>query len=333
MAILLPTSGTTNVSKLVRISKTNLHNNTLNICEALKIKGSDVAITSLPLSYTYGLSVLNTHLYMRATILLTDKSILQRSFWDFSEKYKATSFAGVPYTYELLEKRGYLEKSSSIMCYTQSGGKLSAMLQEKFTRYCAENGKKFICMYGQTEATARISYLPMQFGLQKIGSVGIAIPEGEIEIYKQQEIDGVGEIIYYGENVSMGYCNCVGDLTLGNTNNNVLHTGDIGYLDEDGFLYITGRKSDYVKLYGKRFCLMDISEMILEMYDIYVFCEFEQEQIVITYERVAEKLINEVKNGLPKQLHLSADDFIYNMVEQFDRTPNGKIRMRGCTNE
>lgn len=333
LAMLLPTSGTTSDSKLVRISKTNLYNNTMNICKALKIKDSDVAITSLPLSYTYGLSILNTHLFMHATVLLTDKSVLQKSFWDFTEKYKATSFAGVPYTYELLEKKGYLMKDSSIQLYTQAGGKLSAHLQEKFTRHCSESKKKFIVMYGQTEATARMSYLPMEFGLQKIGSAGITIPEGRIAIQKNQETDDEGEIIYYGENVSMGYCNCLEDLALGNINNNVLHTGDMGYLDNDGFLYITGRKSDFVKMYGRRFGLTSISQMIQEVCGLHAYCTFEQNQIVIMYERDAKESIEEVKKWLPKRLHLSSGDFIYNMVNQFERTPNGKIRVRGCTDE
>ena len=160
LAILLPTSGTSHVSKLVRISRRNLLDNTKNICRALEIESTDVAITSLPLSYTYGLSVLNTHLLRHGTVLLTGKSVVQKSFFEFANANGVTSFAGVPYTYELLEKCGHFRKSNSIKKYTQAGGRLSRNLRDKYAKYCNENDKSFSIMYGQTEATARMTVLP-----------------------------------------------------------------------------------------------------------------------------------------------------------------------------
>lgn len=125
LALLLPTSGTSKVSKLVRISKENLIDNAKNIIQTLDIVEGDIAITSLPLSYSFGLSVLHTHLMKHATILLTSKSAAQKSFWEFANHNSVTSFAGVPYTYEILFKSGHMMKKNTIKKYIQAGGRLS----------------------------------------------------------------------------------------------------------------------------------------------------------------------------------------------------------------
>lgn len=325
LAILLPTSGTTHISKLVRISKENIYDNAKNICKELEITHNDVAITSLPLSYTYGLSVLNTHLLKHATVLLTDKSVLQKSFWEFLNKYKATSFAGVPYTYELLEKSGYLLKESSLKIYTQAGGRLSLRLQQKFTEYCCKKGKRFYVMYGQTEATARISILHMKYASDKLGSVGKAICGGVVYIENQNASTNEGEIVYTGKNVCMGYCTCLNDLALGDENKGILHTGDYGYLDEDGFIYITGRREDFIKKYGRRICLSSISRMLDEEYDVKVVCSYEEPTIIVEYEKENEMKIKKIKETLHRSLHLSQSDISFRMIDKFKRTSNGKI--------
>lgn len=327
LAILLPTSGTTHVSKLVRVGKENIYDNAKNICDTLQIAEDDVAITSLPLSYTYGLSVLNTHLLKHATILLTDKSVLQKSFWDFLNYYKATSFAGVPYTYELLEKSGHIDKENTIKVYTQAGGRLSVRLQKLFTEYCLQNRKKFFVMYGQTEATARISILQMEYAREKMGSVGQVISGGKVHIQKQKPMQNEGEIVYTGKNVCLGYCSCLEDMKRGDENNGVLHTGDIGYMDEDGFLYITGRKSDFIKKYGRRICLSGVARMIDERYGIEAIVKYKEPVLIIIFEKKHREQLKELEETLYKHLHLSKSDFSFRMIEQFERTYNGKISM------
>ncbi len=332
LAILLPTSGTTSVSKLVRISKTNLYDNTENICHTLQIEKTDVAVTSLPLAYCYGLSILNTHLFAHATILLTDKSILQKRFWEFTERYGATSFAGVPYTYELLKKNRHLERENSIKVYTQAGGKLSVEVQCSFFDYCIKENKKFFVMYGQTEATARISILQMEEAKNKMGSVGKPIRGGNVQIEKNVNTGKSGEIIYSGKNVMLGYCSCPEDLALGDINGGILYTGDIGYLDEDGYLYVTGRKCDFVKLYGRRICLKDITRMIDELYGLETLVVYENNKIVILYEKKSEKKMLDVSRNLFLFLHISQTDIVYRVVNRFSRTYNGKICIRGEEN-
>lgn len=329
LAILLPTSGTIHVSKLVRVSKENIYDNAKNICKALQISTDDIAITSLPLSYTYGLSVLNTHLLKHATILLTDKSVLQKSFWQFSNHYKATSFAGVPYTYELLERNGHLNKENTIKVYTQAGGRLSIRLQKLFTEYCIQNAKKFYVMYGQTEATARISVLQMDYAIKKMGSVGRVINGGAVHIQKQNPFVDEGEIIYSGKNVCLGYCSNLEDISKDDENDGVLYTGDIGYIDEEGFIFITGRKSDFIKKYGRRICLSSIAKMIDEQYDIEVIVRYEEPVIVIIFEEKHKEKMKVLEETLYQYLHLKKTDILFQMTRQFERTYNGKVIMGG----
>lgn len=330
LALLLPTSGTTYVSKLVRISKENIYDNAENISGALQITEKDVAITSIPLSYTYGLSVLNTHLLKHATVLLTDKSVLQKSFWEFSNRYGATSFAGVPYTYELLEMNRHMDKVNTIKAYTQAGGRLPVRLQRAFAEYCLQEGKKFYIMYGQTEATARISILQMDYAWEKMGSVGQAINGGEIFIQGKDIAQKEGEIIYTGKNVCLGYCNCLEDLKRGDENKGVLYTGDIGYLDEDGFLYITGRKTDFIKKYGRRICLTNIIRMIDEQYGIETVVRYEDPVLVIIIEKKHEDKLKVLEEMIYRQLHISKSDLSFRVIEQFERTYSGKIQIGGA---
>lgn len=325
LAILLPTSGTIYLSKLVRISNANLYDNAKNICETLGIGKEDIAVTSLPLSYCYGLSVLNTHLLKHATILLTDKSVLQKGFWNFANQYGATSFSGVPYTYELLNQSGHLRKANSIKVYTQAGGKLSAKLQKLFVEHCVKEGKKFFVMYGMTEATARISVLPMGYAPNKIGSVGKPIAGGHVFIDRGSDLYQEGEIVYSGKNVCLGYCSCLKDLESGDENKGILHTGDFGYLDDDGFLYITGRRKDFIKIYGKRICLNSISQLVEELCGAEVICTFVNGKIRITYERRSQEKVLAVKEELHRHLHIMKSDLTYHVVDRFPRTYNGKV--------
>lgn len=327
LALLLPTSGTTYVSKLVRISKENLLDNTFNICKELQIEENDLAVSSLPFSYTYGLSILNTHLLKHATILVSDKSVLRKSFWEFVNKYKATSFAGVPYTYELLEMSGHMKKENSIRVYTQAGGHLSITLQRNFWEYCTKTNKRFYVMYGQTEATARISVLQMEDFWNKIGSVGRVISGGTVHIDKSiDDILNEGEIVYAGRNVCLGYCDELNDLARGDDNNGILYTKDIGYIDKDGYIYITGRKADFVKLYGRRISLYNIERMLETEYGIKAIVSFVENQITIVLESKYKQEIPNIEKKLYRQLHLASRDIVIRTVKQFKRTYNGKMK-------
>lgn len=268
LALLLTTSGSTGSPKLVRQSYKCIRANTEQIAEYLQLDDTERPVTTLPMNYTYGLSIINSHLWVGATILLTDKTIIQKEFWGMVKEQKCTSFGGVPYTYEMLDKLKFYQMDLPDLRYmTQAGGKLLPALHRKFAEYAQEKQKKFIVMYGQCEATARMGYLPPEYSLKKQGAMGIAIPKGELRIVnvKGEEITeaGVpGELIYRGENVTLGYAKSREDLVKGDEFCGELHTGDIAERDKDGFFYIVGRMKRFLKIFGNRVNLDEIDRLV-----------------------------------------------------------------------
>ncbi len=272
LALLLTTSGSTGSPKLVRQSYANIRANTASIVEYLKLDATERPITTLPMNYTYGLSIINSHLSAGAAILLTDKSIMQRGFWDFFAAQGATSFGGVPYTYEMLDKLMFFRrKLPSLRTMTQAGGKILPALHRKFAEYAQREGKNFIVMYGQCEATARMSYLPPERALDKIGSMGVAIPGGRFSLI---DVDGkeivepevTGELVYEGANVTLGYAECADDLSKGDERQGRLVTGDMAKRDADGFYYVVGRKKRFLKIFGNRVNLDETERLIKDRF-------------------------------------------------------------------
>lgn len=278
LALLLTTSGSTGSPKFVRQSYVNIKANTDSIVKYLELNSSERPITTLPMNYTYGLSIINTHLAVGATLLLTDKTLMQKEFWLFFKEEKATSFGGVPYTYEMLDKlRFWRMDLQYLRTMTQAGGKLTPELHEKFARFASENNKKFVVMYGQCEATARMGYLPPEYAVEKRGSMGVAIPGGKFSLIdvKGNEIktpDIAGELVYEGDNVTLGYAECGEDLAKGDELKGRLVTGDMARFDDDGFYYIVGRKKRFLKIYGNRVNLDETDRLIKEEFNIEAAC-------------------------------------------------------------
>ncbi|MDR1965625.1 MAG: AMP-binding protein [Synergistaceae bacterium] len=268
LALLLSTSGSTGSPKLVRISHENIASNARSIIEYLKITPGDRAITTLPMSYTYGLSIVNTHLGAGASLVLTEKTMMEREFWNLLKEREATTFGGVPYTYEMLKKLRFGRMELPSLRYlTQAGGRLSPELCAEFIEIAERKGIEFIVMYGQTEATARMSYLPWERAKGKPGSMGIAIPGGEFWVVggdgeRILAPNRVGELMYRGKNVALGYAENRFDLAKGDERGGVLATGDMAYFDSDGFYYIAGRKKRFLKIYGNRVNLDEVEALL-----------------------------------------------------------------------
>jgi long-chain acyl-CoA synthetase len=268
LALMMTTSGSTGSSKFVRLSYDNLASNALSIAEYLGIREDDRAITTLPMHYVYGLSVINSHLQSGATVILSAGSFMDRRLWGILRTQQVTSISGVPYTYEFLDRLGWNRMEvPSLKTLTQAGGKLSASLVRKFAATCQSRGMRFFVMYGAAEATARMSYLPPELATQKPTSIGVAIPGGELWIENEAghivtQSGVIGELCYRGKNVMLGYARCREDLALGDENHGVLRTGDLAKRDEDGWYYIVGRKSRFVKVYGNRVCLDELEQLI-----------------------------------------------------------------------
>ncbi len=269
LAILLSTSGTTGSPKQVQLSYQNLQTNAESITQFLPIDASERAITSLPLHYSYGLSVVNTHLLKGAALVLTEDSFVSKSFWRVFEQSEATSLAGVPFQYQILKKLRFERMALPSLRYmTQAGGKLSQALVEEFDRLARQRGTKFFVMYGQTEATARMAYLPPECIAVHSDSIGLAIPGGEFYLLNDkgetvEEEDCVGELVYRGPNVMMGYAQSLDDLAKPNHHGD-LHTGDLAYRNEKGLYVVTGRKNRLAKAFGVRLDLDELENRLRE---------------------------------------------------------------------
>ena len=327
LALLLTTSGSTGSPKLVRLSYENIQANAESIAEYLSIDEHERPITTLPMNYSFGLSIINSHLLKGATILLTSKSLMEKGFWDFLKTRKATSLSGVPYTFEILKKlRFFRMDSPSLKTLTQAGGKLNNELNKEFAEFCQQSDKRFFVMYGQTEATARMSYLPPEYSLSKLGSMGVAIPGGVFSLIDEsgtiiEDSDITGELVYRGKNVSMGYAECGSDLQKGDENNGILLTGDLAKRDSDNFYTIVGRKKRFIKLYGNRVNL-DETERILKsiLTDCACIGEDDHMKIYIT----DKTRIDEVRTFISSKTGIHHSAFTVIQIDIIPKNPSGK---------
>jgi acyl-CoA synthetase (AMP-forming)/AMP-acid ligase II len=252
LALLLTTSGSTGSPKLVRLSRSAVLANAAQVAESLGVTGDDVAITTLPLFYSYGLSVLHSHLLTGATVVLERTGLMQRDFWAAVDRFRVTSLAFVPYQYEMLRRLRFDPAAHpSVRTVTQAGGRLRAELITDFAQRMAAAGGRMFVMYGQTEAAPRMATLPPDRLAEKLGSVGLAMPGATFAI----EDD---EVVYRGPNVMMGYAESGADLARGDEQGGVLRTGDLGRLDDEGFLFIAGRIKRMGKVFGVRINLDDV---------------------------------------------------------------------------
>lgn len=335
LALLLTTSGSTGSPRLVRLSRKNLQSNAASIASYLEITPDDRPVTSLPLEYTYGLSVLTSHILAGAAVLVTDRSFLEPEFWDFFRREKASSLAGVPYSYKILRRlRLPAMDLPSLRVMTQAGGRLPAELQRYFGTYAAERGIRFYIMYGQTEATARMSYLPWQLCLSREGSIGIPIPGGRFELRDSQggiiECSGrEGELIYLGDNVSLGYAASAEDLLLGDERHGRLATGDLAVRDADGFYYITGRLKRFLKVAGKRLSLDTLEQLLSRRWPDRDFACAGEDEAVEVYAAGTEKnreIAETISWFLSEHTSLAPSSFHVTFLDVIPRTSSGKIR-------
>ncbi len=262
LALLLSTSGSTGSPKLVRLSHDNVRSNALSIAESLSITPGDRAMTSLPVHYCYGLSVVNSHLATGAGLVLTEGSVVDECFWDRFQDAGATTFAGVPYTFDLLDRSGFDGRSLPTLRYvTQAGGRLAPDRVRQYADLGRRDGWDLVVMYGQTEATARMAVLPPTLAATRPGAIGAPVPGGSfrIEPVPESPHPGTGELVYAGPNVMMGYAEQPGDLSSGATLTE-LRTGDLAR-EVAGLYEIVGRRSRHAKLFGLRIDLDRVEQV------------------------------------------------------------------------
>jgi long-chain acyl-CoA synthetase len=328
LALLFTTSGSTGSPKLVRISYENLVSNAESIADCLSLSKHERPITVLPMNYSYGLSVINSHLIVGATILLTARSLVEKEFWEFVKNEKATSLSGVPYTYDILKKlRFFGMNTPTVLTLTQAGGKLLDKIFEEFATFCQQSGKHFIVMYGQTEATARIAYLAPEKAKSKIGSIGKAIPGGELYLVDDHgdiidKDNVVGELVYKGKNVSMGYAFIANDLQKGNENNGVLYTCDLARRDSQGFYYIVGRKNRFIKLFGNRVGLDEAEQLVKNIVSECACVGADDHMVIYITEKSKE---NRVLEYLVDKTGINRKAFFVRYIDVIPKNSSGKI--------
>ncbi len=325
---LLPTSGSTGSPKLVRHKYENIEAAGLNISTFFELKPTDRPLMVLPLYYTMGLSMVFSHLRVGATILITGLSMTDAKFWTFLKDQHATSFTGVPYSFQILNLMRFFRMDlPDLELLTQGGGKMPTDLNLKFAQFCQQHSKRWIATYGQSECTARMAYLPPKWAVEKVGSIGIAVPNAELSLLAE---DGTpittphteGEMCYRGKNVTMGYAYHSQDLALGDERHGFIHTGDLAYFDEDGCYYVVGRKGRFLKLFGMRVGLDECEQIIQNECGADCACVGTDEKMIVYITQSDQQ--QAVKDTLIQKTHIVATAFEIRIIPEIPKNPTGK---------
>jgi long-chain acyl-CoA synthetase len=334
LTLLISTSGTTGSPRLVCLSRRNIESNVASINQFLQVSEHDRAMVSAPIAYAFGLSVVNSHLAAGASVVLTRDRVVSPSYWKTVREFQCTSIGGAPYFYQLLDRLD-LESLAvkGLKKFTQAGGRLGEELVRKFHCLAEQRGGTFHVMYGQTEATARISGLPPELLPQAARSVGLAIPGGRLSVEHDGRLMGPmkeGELVYEGPNVMMGYASSPSDLGNGDTLGGKLLTGDLGYYDKQGLFYITGRRARFVKVFGFRISLDDVEELLSEAGPLAAVNE--RDRIIIYCERSPAELSRPLR-ALSEKLRIHPSGFECRHLERIPRLANGKVDYLSLTPE
>jgi acyl-coenzyme A synthetase/AMP-(fatty) acid ligase len=265
---------------------------------------------------------------------------MEKGFWEFFKREEATSFGGVPYTYEMLKRLRFFQMAlPSLRTMTQAGGKLSPDLHKEFAQYAKDHGKKFVVMYGQTEATARMAYLPAERSLEKYGSMGVAIPGGKFTLVDVEgnpitKANVTGELIYEGENVTLGYAESLSDLEKQDEWHGKLVTGDMAKMDEEGFFYIVGRKKRFLKVFGNRVNLDELERMLKSAFLDYDFaCDGVDDHISVFVTEKEDEVVAKIKRFLVEKTRLNNKAFTVKYLSEIPKNEAGKTLYRKLQEE
>ena len=341
LALLLSTSGSTGSPKLVRLSHHNLTANAEAIADYLDLRPGDVAATTLPMHYCYGLSVLHSHLVAGAALMLTDRSVLEPEFWQEFRDHGATSFAGVPHTFELLDRVGFAEMDLPALRYvTQAGGKMAPADVRRHAELGIRRGYDLFVMYGQTEATARMAYLPPALAIDSPEAIGVPIPGGAFHLEPLPERPltrashdpaadtvAVGELVYDGPNVMLGYAESPADLALGRTVEH-LRTGDVARLRTDGLYEVIGRRSRITKVFGLRIDLDHVERALAAQGVIASAADGGDHLILAVCDGARPVSVADLKALVKRSFNLPAAGVHVSTWAEIPRLPSGKTDYR-----
>lgn len=267
-AALLFTSGTAGTPRAVRLTHRNIVANTRSIISYLELRGDDRILVILPFTYSFGLSLLNTHLRMGASLVLSNSFVYPETSVDLLERHACTELAGVPSSFNLLLRSSSFAGRTlpSLRLIQQAGGRLAPVLIEELA--AAQPHTQLFIMYGQTEATARLSYVPPNQLKGKIGAIGRSIPGVTLRVVaadgREVGIGEVGEIRASGENISPGYYRDA-ETSAAKFQDGELRTGDMARVDQDGFIFVVDRKEDFIKSWGYRISSQEVEALSMRM--------------------------------------------------------------------
>ena len=321
--VLLTTSGTTQNPKMVRLSNSNLYSNTKSIIEYLNIKSNHTTITTMPMAYSYGLSIINSHIHAGSRIILSDKTLFDKIFWELISKFQVTSFGGVPSFYKIL-KRLKIENMNleSIKYVTQAGGKLDIDTAKNLSKIFKFKKIQFFIMYGQTEASPRMSYLNPNMIDRHPNSIGKPLKKSSFEIIdekgkKIKESFKEGEIVFFGKNVSLGYAESIKDLYKGDINKKKLFTGDLGMRNKEGFYFLTGRKNRFIKISGFRINLEDIEKFLKIKKNLLSVSLSDNKLEILSIKKLN---FTKIKEKIHKKFKIRQNDILIKLVNNRENT-------------
>jgi long-chain acyl-CoA synthetase len=318
LALLLSTSGSTGDPKLVKLTEKNIEYNTHAICKSLALHANDVTITLLPLNYSFGISVVNSHIVSGGRIVCTDAGVVTKEFWEKISDEKVTALYGVPYQFEAMHRFKILSKEfPDIRFFAQAGGSLKEKVKIAFHDACVSADKKFYIMYGQTECSPRISCFSVTENSDKIDSVGRPLAGCDVSINAEDN-----EIIVSGKTVFFGYAETISDICK--LQPIIKHrTGDVGFIDSDGFLYVTGRLKRYVKVFGHNINLDQVEKVLNEKFTNVVVCG--PENMIVIFCDNKDKQKEEILNFVRDSFAVPMQAVKYNFVESVPRLSSGKV--------
>ena len=329
LSMLLTTSGSTGSPKLVRHKYGNLEANAINVAKAFSWTVKENGICDLPMNYTMGLNVINSYLVTGASVLMVKANLLDPEFWMFIKKHEGTSFTGVPFSYEVMRRIGFDRMDlPKLHTLAEGGGKLTDKLFRWVAVYAKNCGKRFCATFGTSETSARIAFLNPAMALEKIGSIGKAIPNGELFLVDEVVNDDgsvTGELGYRGPNVTMGYALCKEDLIKGDDFCGEYHTGDIARRDAEGFYFIIGRKGRFLKLFGLRVSLDETERILKTQYPTVDFvCTGDDKRMNIF--TTSEELKFQIIPFISEKTNIHNSAFKVFVIDQIPRNEYGKVK-------
>jgi acyl-CoA synthetase (AMP-forming)/AMP-acid ligase II len=327
LSLMLSTSGSTGSPKFVRLSRRNITSNAAAIARVLEIGGTDRVLAHLPLHYSFGFAVISSHLSAGASVVPTSESLASGAVWKLFREHHCTALPGVPTHFDILKRLDIDRlKVPTLVCLMQAGGRMHPEVIQHFAaKMVARSGRLYV-MYGQTEASPRITTLPAQEVLSSLGSVGPALPGGRLEIRDEkgrlQPAGTIGQVVYFGPNVMMGYATTRADLAHGYQLKDGLHTADLGYLDDRGYLTLTGRANRFAKVHGIRVSLDDVERM-LSGYGPSAAVEAGENKVLVVVLQAKDTEV--IHAELVERLRLSPSAIVVRAADVLPTKANGKI--------